>query len=91
MSAYYLYRIINSIFTIVELIVLARVIISWLPVDRYNRYVDLLYRITEPVFAPVRNMLDRTPLGGFRGIDFSPLVILILLDIIRRIVVNIIF
>lgn len=88
MGYYYLYKFVNLIFMLAEFILLARVIISWLPVDRYNRYVNLLYRITEPVLAPFRRMLDRTPFGGNTAFDFSPLIVLLIIGILRNIVIK---
>ncbi len=88
---YTLYRLVNAIFAIAEFIMLARVVISWLPIDRNNKYVDLLYRITEPVLAPIRRMLDRTPLGGSSTFDFSPLIVLLLIGVLQNIVMRILF
>ncbi|MDE2515582.1 MAG: YggT family protein [Rhodospirillales bacterium] len=49
--------------------------------DTRNRMVwmigDFLYRVTEPVLAPIRNILP-----SFGGIDFSPWVAVILIQIV---------
>ena len=63
-------------------VIIAAVILSWLiafnVINTRNQIVamisDFLYRITEPVFRPVRNFLPN--LGG---IDFSPLVVLLVI------------
>jgi YggT family protein len=51
--------------------------------DTRNRFVwtvgDFLYRITEPVLRPVRNVLP-----NFGNIDISPIVVLLLLQFIVR-------
>jgi YggT family protein len=68
-------------------IIIAAVIVSWLiafnVINTRNQIVamvvDFLYRVTEPVFRPVRNFLPN--LGG---IDFSPLVVLLVIYVIRR-------
>jgi YggT family protein len=39
---------------------------------------DFLYRLTEPVFRPIRNVLPN--LGG---IDFSPLIVLLIIYVLR--------
>ena len=41
--------------TVVELAMLLRAIFSWLPIDQ-NRFIDILYAITEPFIAPVRTL-----------------------------------
>ena len=61
-------------------VVLARVIFSWLPHEhRRSELYAFVFRATEPVLAPVRKILP--PMGGF---DFSPLLVVILLDVIAR-------
>jgi YggT family protein len=45
---------------------------------------DIIFRLTEPLLAPVRNILP--PMGGF---DFSPMIVLIAVDILRRLLFGI--
>lgn len=60
-----------QILQIYQLILLARVLLSWFPdIDRSNAIVQFLFDITEPVLEPVRRRLPR---GS--TIDFSPLVV----------------
>lgn len=70
---------------IYEIILIARILMSWIPLDRSNPTIDsivrFLYDITEPVMAPVRNVLP--PMGGF---DFSPIVVFIGLQVISSLV-----
>jgi YggT family protein len=51
-------------------------------VDTRNRVVwvigDFLYRITEPALRPIRNVLP-----SFGSIDFSPLVLLLLVSVVE--------
>jgi len=79
---------INILFRIYSYIILARIFISWLPVDRTNPIIKLIYQITEPVLAPFRIIL---PLGGM-GIDLSPIIVFFLLNLLRtsliRLIVN---
>jgi len=68
-------------------IVIAAVILSWLiafnVINTRNQFVamiaDFLYRLTEPVFRPIRSMMPN--LGG---IDFSPLIVLLIIYVIER-------
>ena len=52
-------------------------------IDTRNRFVwsigDFLYRVTEPVLRPVRNVLP-----SFGNVDLSPLVVILLLQYIAR-------
>lgn len=57
------------------IVFIARAIISWFPVrldSPFRPVVDTLYRITEPVLAPIRRVLP--PLGG---IDLSVLIVIL--------------
>ncbi|MDF2986576.1 MAG: hypothetical protein K0R50_2086 [Eubacterium sp.] len=74
---------------IFEWVLIARVLITWLPVSRDNKAIDLLYTITEPVLAPIRNMLSRSRFMNnsmFSMMDFSPIVAFILISVLRRVI-----
>lgn len=65
-------------------IIIFRAIISWVNPDPYNPIVQFLYRITEPVMAPVRRYL---PVSGM-GIDFSPLVVIFAIFFLKQFLVD---
>ena len=76
-----LVSIINLLYWAFWILILARVIISFMRVSPYqNDLVRLVYEVTEPVLEPIRRILP--PMGG---LDFSPLIALLLLDVLRRI------
>ncbi len=77
-----LLQLVNLVFTVFELIILARVVISWLQVDPYNPIVRFVYNVTEPVLGPVRR---RLPPSAF---DFSPLIVLIAALVLNRIIIQ---
>ena len=66
----WLYRLTRLAFDVAELILLARVVISWLPVDRDNRLVVLLHRVTEPILSPIRSMIRRSSFGHQRFLTY---------------------
>ena len=79
-------RVLSMLITIYQYIIIGVVIISWVNADPYNPIVRFLRQVTEPVFAQVRRFL---PKAMFRiGIDFTPLIVLILLVLFDQIVVN---
>ncbi len=61
-----------------ELAILVRVVISWVQADPYNPFVQWVRRITEPVLEPIRRLLPTNSIG----IDFSPLIVLLVLELI---------
>ena len=65
---------------VLSLIILVRVILSWV-MPRPNTLTNILDRITEPILSPIRHILPAT--GMF---DFSPLVAMILLQLIARLI-----
>ncbi len=75
--------IIDWIYRILVLLLLARAVVSFLPLDRYHPVVMWLYRLTEPFLAPIRRFLP--PMGGF---DLSPIVLLVLLAILRSVLIS---
>ena len=76
---------VNLLFTLLNLAILARVLLSWVRVNPYHPAVELLYRITEPILAPLRRVI---PSIGM--VDLSPVIALILLQIIQEVLVAII-
>jgi len=76
---------VDVFFTLLSLAILARVLLSWVRVSPYHPAVELLYRITEPILAPLRRVIP--PLGM---VDITPVIALILLQIIQWVLVAII-
>ena len=78
--------IVDVILPIAMWVIIAQVIISWLIVLNVinvhsapmRSIVMAIDRITEPLYRPIRKILP-----DFGGIDFSPLVILIIIGILR--------
>ena len=78
---------VTLLFRFLWLAILARVILSWLPmagvrVDMYHPLIRLLYQITDPILDPIRRF------ATFGMMDFSPIVALILLEIIQQVLVT---
>ncbi len=65
---------------IYTLILLVRVVLSWFPEARRSKFYWYLYKVTEPVLAPVRSAIPNI------GIDISPVIVIFLLNLITRII-----
>lgn len=76
------------VFKFIEFAILARVIISWLPVPKENQLIRILYQITEPILAPIRSILDRSEMGRNMMVDFSPIIAFILITLIENILLR---
>ncbi|NLK73198.1 MAG: YggT family protein [Clostridiales bacterium] len=82
-------RAIDLLFEIMYYLIIARIILSWVIRNPYNKYYMILVQITEPVLAPFRNLIYRVG-GGRYGIDFSPILAIFALSVIRNIIIRII-
>ena len=71
--------IIRILCDVLTVIILLRVVVSWYSPRPTNKLVIILYRVTEPILAPLRRIIPRV--GMF---DFSPLVAIILIQLIRQ-------
>jgi YggT family protein len=60
---------------------LARAIISWIPVSATNPVVVLIHQVTEPILQPIRRYMPR-----MGNMDLSPMVALILIIIVQRLI-----
>lgn len=67
-------------------VILARVLMSWLPVpnsEPFSTIVKVIHAVTDPVMEPIRKVL---PTMG--GLDFSPIVVIVGLGIVTRGICN---
>jgi YggT family protein len=83
--------IICVLLTVLLLLLLANVLISWVlaagwrPRGVAYQIVDAIYRVTNPIFRPVRGLLPPIRMGAL-GLDLSPLIIFIVLSILRSVI-----
>ncbi len=63
------------------LLLIARVVLSWTSPGGGGQLVAFVYQATEPILAPIRRLLP--PAGGM---DWSPLVAMLLLGVVLRVV-----
>ncbi len=81
-----LYRLIDTVFRLVDLAILLRVLFSWVNPDPYNPLVRFIYEVTEPILAPLRRFIP-----PFGGLDITPIVALLIMDFVRRILLALVF
>ena len=82
-----LFQIADMLLQVLMWIIIIQVIISWLfAFNVINPHsggvrsaIDALDRLTAPIYRPVRRILP-----DFGGIDFSPLVIILVIQILRK-------
>ena len=77
--------VVQTVFRLVYLVILARVILSWVPVRRYHPAVVFIHNITEPLLRPFRKLLPPWRTGG---LDVSPILLIVALWVIEWVVVR---
>ncbi|MEW6326437.1 MAG: YggT family protein [Thermodesulfobacteriota bacterium] len=76
-------KIIDIVLSLYMWIIIARAVISWVNPDPYNPIVRFLYGVTEPLLYRVRRILPIS-LGG---IDFSPMIIILIIIFLQSFLV----
>lgn len=77
----YLKYFLAVIINIYDLLILIRCLLSFMAMGAQNKFTDFIYGVTEPLLAPVRALLAKTPLGNMM-LDFSPVVVILLLNLL---------
>ncbi|PYR33410.1 MAG: YggT family protein [Acidobacteria bacterium] len=73
-------RLFATLIDVYSVIVLLAVVMSWLRLGPRNPVATTLYSLTEPVLEPIRRVRK------VGGLDFSPMVLLIVLRLMRSLV-----
>ncbi|HET8613811.1 MAG TPA: YggT family protein [Sphingomonas sp.] len=89
-----LYQIIDLLLEVLWWIIVIQIVLSWLfafnVINHHNQMVNQIVRgldsFTEPLYRPIRKVLP-----DFGGLDFSPMVVLLLIYILRGILLPQIF
>ena len=78
----YLAQLVAFLASFFNILILIRVLLTWIPVgggETIRTVVGLIYAATEPILAPIRRILP--PMSG---LDLSPIVAMVLLQVIGR-------
>ncbi len=83
----------DLLLTIVTWVIIIQVVLSWLLAFNVlnvhsggvRNFIVALDRLTAPLYRPIRRMLP-----DFGGLDFSPLVILILIQVIKKLLAGVV-
>ena len=84
MSVAILVQLIGLITNIFVLLIFAWAILTWI-LPPYNPVREALDRIMEPLLAPIRRVV---PMAGM--MDFSPLILMVLVELISRVLIYIV-
>jgi YggT family protein len=81
-----IFGVIDLLLRVLTYVIIAQAILSWLVAfnvintsnDFMRSFLGALDRMTEPLYRPIRRILP-----DFGGIDFSPIVVLLLIHVLR--------
>ena len=81
-----LFQILNLLLDLLWWIIIIQVVLSWLIAfnvlntssQGVRTFLNALERLTAPIYRPIRRILP-----DFGGIDFSPLVVLLLISVLK--------
>ena len=77
-------KILEIVLQLYMWIIIIRALLSWVNPDPYNPIVQFLNSITEPVLYRVRQLI---PMSGM-GIDFSPIIVILVIIFLQAFLVN---
>lgn len=79
----FLSSFIYLLFQVLSLAVLGRVLLSWVDPLGNMRITQMLRDLTEPILAPIRNVLPNMAM-----FDFSPIIAMLLLQALSRLILG---
>ena len=87
-----LFQILDLLLRVLGWVIIGQVILSWLIAfnvlntssQGLRSFVQALERITDPLYRPIRRLMP-----DFGGIDFSPLIVLLLIQVLRMLLAGV--
>ena len=76
--------ILELVLTFYMWIIIVHALLSWVNPDPYNPIVQILNSITEPVLYRVRQLIPMSSIG----IDFSPMIVILIIIFLQSFLVN---
>jgi YggT family protein len=80
-------NILNMVIGLYIWIVIIAALITWVKPDPYNPIVQILYKLTEPVYALIRRYIPT----NFGGMDIAPLILILGLQFFQMFFVKLLF
>jgi len=77
-------KVLDVVLNIYMWVIIIRALVSWVSPDPYNPIVQILTRMTEPVLRPLRRLVPPYKLG----IDFSPLIAVLIIIFLQYALIN---
>ena len=80
-------KILNIVLTLYTYVIIAQAVLSWVNPDPYNPIVRFINSLTEPLLYRIRRTLPTV----YGGMDFSPIVVILVIVFLQTFLVNSLF
>lgn len=82
---------VDRLFQLIYILILARIILSWIRIPLRNKYTQLVVKfvfdVTEPILGLFRGILPLISIGRM-GIDLSPIIAFLVLSLLHQLIVR---
>jgi len=75
------YVFLRYLIQVLTFAIIARALLSWFPLPASNPITSFLHAITEPILAPLRQVIPRIGM-----LDITPLIAILLLQFVLRLI-----
>jgi YggT family protein len=72
--------VIEVVLNMVQVLIFASIIVSWVGADPRNQIVQMINRITEPMYKPLRGLTSKIP-GPF---DWAPMILILIIIFLQK-------
>lgn len=66
-------QILHILISVYTIVIIAGAVLSFVNPDPYNKLVQVVYRLTEPVYSFIRRYIPT----AYGGLDFAPMIVLL--------------
>lgn len=78
--------LVNIAFQVLVYLIIARCLLSFVRHNPYQPIIRFIYDVTEPIMGPFRRII---PAAG--GLDFSPIIAVFAVELVRRLVIQLLW
>jgi len=85
-----LIKTLNFFLTLYEILIVIRALLSWFNPNYGSPFIQFIVRSTEPVLRPARELIGSLFGQNRMRIDFSPILVFIIIELIQALLLNLV-
>ena len=78
-----LINVLDAALTLLIIAIIVRAVLSWINPNPHSTLMRFIDSMTDPILAPIQKVLP-----NFGGIDISPIIAILIIQILREIIIN---